>query len=160
MVIAAMHKGSYVMRKTNCVVQVTIGALLSLPGLADEAKSFNTRHDALFLASSSAEVRPAGLQWVSGAQPSQPSKAIGYTRAGLRPISDFEFQDTDVFTRVTRIRSLALVTVAETRQARWFLGVNNRGVLGLHFSALPRPGASRNLEVLRMPYLEKRKPGN
>ena len=142
------------MRKTNCVVPVTIGVLLSLPGFADEAKSFNTPREPLPAAVPSAKVWLAGLNAAHRLQ-FQPTEAVGFTRQG--PIPDFDFQNASVLTRFGKVRSLALVTVAETRQARLFLGVNNDGVVGLHFSALPRRGATSNLEWLRLPYLAKHK---
>jgi hypothetical protein len=53
---------------------------------------------------------------------------------------------------------LSLLTLAEIGQTRLFLGVNDEGLLGLHFNALPRDGDERYLEVIRMPYLKEHEP--
>ena len=65
-----------------------------------------------------------------------------------------EFQDSTTMGRAQNIRSLSLLTLAEFKKSRLYLGVNKRGLLGLHFSAAIRSG-DRCLEVARMPYLQK-----
>lgn len=65
------------------------------------------------------------------------------------------FQDSSTFGRASKLRSLSLLTLAQFRKSRLFLGVNNRGVLGLHFNEAKR-GDDRSLEVARMPYLRSK----
>lgn len=76
--------------------------------------------------------------------------------ARLQAIADAYATDTGALRRVSRIRSLSLLTVAEIGRARLFLGVNNRGVAGLHFGTLPHR-VDFEPEILRMPYLRQTK---
>jgi hypothetical protein len=43
-------------------------------------------------------------------------------------------------------------------QTRLFLGVNDDGLVGLHFNLFSRAGDERYLEVARMPYLAQIEP--
>ena len=70
-------------------------------------------------------------------------------------LDKLEFQDSSTMGRARTIRSLSLLTLAEFKKSRLYLGVNKRGLLGLHFNAAIRSG-DRCLEVARMPYLDKR----
>jgi len=65
------------------------------------------------------------------------------------------FQDSSAVGRASKIRSLSLLTLAEFKRSRLFLGVNNRGVLGLHYRAF-KQGDDRCLEVARLPYLRNK----
>ena len=67
-------------------------------------------------------------------------------------LEKLHFQDSSAVGRASRLRSLSLLTLAQFRKSRLFLGVNDRGILGLHFNAAKR-GDDRCLEVARMPYL-------
>ena len=74
------------------------------------------------------------------------------TQGPSSSIEKLHFQDSSAVGRASRLRSLSLLTLAQFRQSRLFLGVNDRGILGLHFNAAKR-GDERCLEVARMPYL-------
>ena len=50
-------------------------------------------------------------------------------------LDDLEFQDNSALGRISRVRELSLLTLAETRRSRFFLGVNSDGIFGLHFNA-------------------------
>lgn len=63
-----------------------------------------------------------------------------------------DFQDSSTVGRASKLRSLSLLTLAQFKKSRLFLGINSRGVLGLHFNAA-NPGDDRSIEVARMPYL-------
>jgi hypothetical protein len=65
------------------------------------------------------------------------------------------FQDNSALGRVSKLRNLSLLTLAESRRTRLFLGVNDDGLVGLHFVALPKYGDERYLSLIRMPYLKK-----
>ncbi len=69
-------------------------------------------------------------------------------------IADIEFQDPGALARVSKVRELSLLTLAEVGRTRLFLGVSEKGLLGFHLGALPRLGDERCLEFARMPYLE------
>ena len=75
-------------------------------------------------------------------------------RPSFSTLDKLEFQDSSAIGRARKVRSLSLLTLAEFKKTRLYLGVNKRGLLGLHFNAAIRSG-DRCLEVARMPYLQK-----
>lgn len=83
----------------------------------------------------------------------QPVEPTGFVDNWSNPMSSIRFQDASTMARVTRMRKLSLLTLARTGQARLFLGVNEKGVLGVHFSALALRGNDDYVELARMPYL-------
>jgi len=113
-----------------------VGLLLSVAGFADDAK----------------------LEYASRWQLSHPVEAMAYSDDWSQPIANFNFQDSSAFGRATKLRGLSLLTLAEVGHARLFLGVNEEGLVGLHFRALPRHSQKRYLELVRMPYLKKSHP--
>lgn len=70
---------------------------------------------------------------------------------GMRGV---DFEDRSAYAQVSKIRSLSLLTLGQFGQKRLFLGVNQKGLLGLHFNAFPHFGDERYLELARMPYLD------
>ncbi len=72
----------------------------------------------------------------------------------LHPIEGLDFRDPGAFARVSKLRELSFLTLAELGKSRLFFGVNDDGLFGIHFCALPRPGGERTLELARMPYLK------
>lgn len=66
-----------------------------------------------------------------------------------------EFRDSSALGKIRRIRGLSLLTLAETRRSKLFLGMNKRGLFGLHFSSHQPASADRVLEVARLPYLNR-----
>lgn len=77
-----------------------------------------------------------------------------YAYETFHPIASLDFRDPGAFARVSKVRELSLLTLAEVGQARFFFGVNNNGLFGLHLGALPRLGDERCVELARMPYLK------
>ena len=137
------------MNKAKWMGQLTIGMLLSTAGLADEAKSSKTITVESLLAESVYAPR-----W----QLDRPIDAKTYASGWRQPIADVHFQDNSAMARVSRLRNLSLLTLAETGRTRLFLGVNNDGLVGLHFIAIPKYGDERYLSLVRMPYLKKDEP--
>jgi hypothetical protein len=146
------------MQKANWMALSAIGMLLSAEGFADDAKSSDTVSEPLPVVTLSAETLLAEPAHASGWQVFQPSEAMDYSHDWPRPIADIDFQNTSAMDRVSKVRNLSLVTLAEIRQTRLFLGVNEDGLVGLHFDAFPHYGHERYLEVVRMPYLKKNEP--
>lgn len=68
-----------------------------------------------------------------------------------QPLAALEFQRSDAIGRMTRVRSLSLMTIAETRSSRLFFGVNRDGLLGIHLLG----SDDRHLEFARMPWLRR-----
>lgn len=66
---------------------------------------------------------------------------------------DVDFLDNSTLGRLKRIRSLSLLTLSDQGSSRLFLGVNEDGLLGLHFRASSGVASETPLEVARMPYV-------
>ena len=79
---------------------------------------------------------------------------ISDARLSFSNLDELEFLDLSAIGRARKIRSLSLLTLAEFKKSRLYIGVNKRGLLGLHFNSVKQSDA-RCLEVARMPYLQK-----
>ncbi len=123
------------MLKASRMAQLFIGMLLSAAGFADDAKSSNTDGEPLPVVTLSVETLLAESGYASHWQLFHPVEAMTYSDDWPQPIADFDFQDASALIRVSKLRSLSLLTLAEFRQARLFLGVNEKGLVGLHFIA-------------------------
>ncbi len=65
------------------------------------------------------------------------------------PATSFRLQldDGNSLMRVAKIRSLSLLTLSGDDRAKWFLGINEDGLVGIHFRGFSRSGAKRHLDV-------------
>lgn len=128
-------------------ILLLIAALLCLPvALADDASNEDARTAALdsLLASDGAYYRPASLQ----------RHAVPRLTEPLDGALEFKFQDMSALGRMKKLRSVSLLTLTETDRSRLFLGMNRRGLFGLHFGYTTRRSSERLLELARMPYLK------
>lgn len=88
------------------------------------------------------------------------------TPPGIEPVSlaeaaspvftDIEFDEGSALMRLARLRNLSLLTLGDFGKARLFIGVNDEGLVGLHFNAVMRQADERYLELARMPYIRGR----
>ncbi len=83
-----------------------------------------------------------------------------YSSKATDPIADLDFRDPGAFARVSNVRELSLLTLAEVGKARLFFGVNGKGLFGFHLGARPRLGDERCVELARMPYLNSAERGD
>jgi hypothetical protein len=83
-----------------------------------------------------------------------------YSSEAMDPIADLNFRDPGAFARVSKVRELSLLTLAEVGKSRLFFGVNGRGLFGFHLGARPRLDDERCVELARMPYLTSTKRDN
>ena len=143
------------MVKASWMAWLTIGLLWSAAGFADDVQSSKTDDELLPVVTRSVETMLAESKYLSRWRTFQPIEATAYSDGWMQPIADLEFQDADALSRVSKLRGLSLVTLAKFGQTRLFLGVNEEGLVGLHFEMFPRYGGERFLEVVRMPYLIK-----
>jgi len=60
---------------------------------------------------------------------------------------DVDVDDGSSILRVTKIRSLSVLTLAGDDHSKWFLGINEDGIVGIHFRGFTRNGAQRHLDV-------------
>ncbi|MDH3304143.1 MAG: hypothetical protein OEM50_00670 [Gammaproteobacteria bacterium] len=145
------------MLKANWMVLLIVGTLLPAAGLADDAAFFGSSKplplSAHFLDSQPAEPANA-LRW----RPALPAETISHTDHWSRSMQDFDFQDSGILGRMSKLRGLSFLTIAEAGKSRLFLGVNREGLVGLHFHAFPRQSNGRYLEIARMPYLKRSGP--
>ena len=157
------------MRKSSWLVQLTIGMLLPVAGIADDEKSKKIDDDQSPVVTVSLDrlfpVVTVSLdrlfeesQYAARWQLYHPVEAMADTDDWPKPIADIDFQDNSALGRFGKLRNLSLLTLAETGQTRLFLGVNDDGLVGLHFVAFPRQGDVRFLSMARMPYLKKKEP--
>ena len=146
------------MPKASWMTLLTIGMLLSAAGFADDTKSSNTDSDPLSEVTLPVEALHAESGYTSRWHLFDSVEAMAYSDDWPRAIADFDFQDNSALARVSKLRNLSLLTLVEIGQTRLFLGVNDDGLVGLHFSALPRDGDAHYLEVVRMPYLKEKEP--
>ena len=148
------------MRNTSWMVHLTIGLLLSTAGFADEKDSSKIDNEQQPSVTLSLDALFAESPYESRWQLHHPLDAISYTSDWPQPIVDIDFQHDSALARVSRLRNLSLLTLAETGRARLFLGVNDDGLVGLHFIVVPIGGDERYLSLVRRPYLKKIEPEN
>lgn len=143
------------MRKASWMALLTIG-MLPAAVFGDDVKVSNAADKPADTLSIQAMLQESSN--ASRLQLNQPVGAMAYSDEWQRPIADLNFRNNSLLARVSNLRNLSLLTLADFGQARLFLGVNHDGLVGLHFSAFPRYGKERYLEVVRMPYLKDNKP--
>jgi hypothetical protein len=146
------------MPKASWMTLLTIGMLLSAAGLADDTKSSNTDSEPLPEVTPSVQALHAESGYASRWHLFDSVEAMAYSDDWPQTIADFDFQDDSALARVSKLRNLSLLTLVEIGQTRLFLGINDDGLLGLHFNAFPRDGDAHYLEVIRMPYLKENEP--
>lgn len=73
------------------------------------------------------------------------------TYTGFHPLAsstlDVDIDDRSSILSVAKIRSLSLFTLAGDERSKWFLGINEDGLVGVHFRGFTRSGAKRHLDV-------------
>lgn len=143
------------MIKASWMAPLAISMLWTATGFADDVQSSNTDDEPLPVVVLSVATMLAESAYPYRWQPFHPAEVTAYSDNRLLPIADFDFQDAGAFSRFSKLRSLSLLTVAQFGETRLFLGVNEEGLVGLHFDAFPHQGGERYLEVVRMPYLKK-----
>ena len=143
------------MVKANWMAILTISSLWSAACMADDAKPAKTDLELQAGVSLSVETMLAESGYPYLWRPLHRTDAMVFSDSWLRPMADIDFQEGDVISRVSKLRSLSLLTIAEYGKTRMFLGVNEDGLVGLHFGAFLHKGRDRSLEMVRMPYLRK-----
>ena len=148
------------MRKASWMALFTIGMLLTAACIADEETHSST--DVGPLPDVTLSVDPLNPEsWYSSRwQLSRSLEPMAFSDDWPQAIADFDFQDRSALGRASRLDSLSFLTLAEIGQTRVFLGVNDEGLVGLHFNIFPRALGERQLEVVRMPYLKEKEPDN
>lgn len=146
------------MFKAALIVSAVIGMLFSVTGLADDKGTSPADSNALPATSLSLPLLYSNVDGASRWRETYPLDTTHQSNDWTPPFVSVPFQDSGTLARVSRLRSLSLLTFAEIGRSRLFLGVNDEGLVGLHFCAFRRQDKERHLEVARMPYLEKIQP--
>lgn len=146
------------MQKANWMVLLVVGTLLPAAALADDAAVSRSDGEAAPTAAPSLESLQAQSAFVSRWQLTHPIETMTYADDWAQPMSSIDFQDSSILGRASKLRSLSFLTLAELGQTRLFLGVNDEGLVGIHFRAISRRSSERYLEWVRMPYLKNSGP--
>lgn len=142
------------MQRARWMVPVVALCLMPAAVIADDAR---TAVEGIAQADLVALSMPAYRQAAVSAtrwRPTMPNYDIAYAGDALHPIETLDFRDSGALARVSKVRQLSLLTLAELGKTRLFFGVNKEGLFGLHLCALPQPGDERSVELARMPYLK------
>ena len=145
------------MRTTTSISVLIVGILLSSSALADDQEAPDGKE------TREIELTPAAREFIEdlerSSRPELPYafQPIHYADVSLRPLVDIDFEDSDFLAKVSKLRRVSFVTLGEVGEAQLFLGVNDKGLLGIHFNAYRERSSDRHLEMYRMPYLSSEK---
>ena len=130
------------------------GLLLSAASYADGAGSTNAgvEHPSIVPASIDELLRQSALE--ANWQIAYPATIVVEQSPQLHGVADLKFRDSSALSRVGRLRSLSLLTLAKVGRTQVFLGINDDGLVGLHFKSFRPRESERHLELLRMDYLK------
>lgn len=148
------------MIKAGLTVFAVVGMLFSIASFADDEETSAVDSDNLPATNLSLPPLYSDIDSASRWRDAKRLDTTLYSTDWSQPFVNVAFQDSGTFARVSKIRSLSFITFAEMGESRLFLGVNDEGLLGLHFRAFRRQDKDRHLEVARMPYLPKVQPEN
>jgi hypothetical protein len=158
---SAMDEGSHVMDGTRWLAPLVLGLIISGTSLAQQEEDSREAGDSPETAvdGSAAAARTVDLLY-STPEYSElwrlryPVELTTSTTDWPASISEVDFKDASWSSRMGELRNLSLVTLLEVGQRRLFLGVNDDGLVGIHFKAFSRDTDSQYLEMVRMPYLD------
>lgn len=125
------------MLQARWTASLAIGLLLSATGSADEVGLSAKNDESITAAPLALDYFLLESAYGPFWQPAPIIEALDYSDDWQQPIADIYFPDGSIYGRVSRIRSLRLFTLAEDDKSRLFLGINEKGFLGLHFGAHP-----------------------
>jgi hypothetical protein len=146
------------MRKANWMAWLTIGMLMPIAVFADDESHSSTDNDVPPVVTLSIDPLHTESLYPSRWQLPHSVGEIAHADNWSQPIADFDFEDASALARVSKLRSLSLLTLAEVGQTRVFLGVDDKGLVGLHLNVFVRDLAESSLEMARMPYLKEKDP--
>ncbi len=146
------------MLRANWMVLLIVGTLLPAAALADDATISRAEGKQAPVPALSLESLHAQSAYAPRWQLTHPIETMTYADDWSQPMSNFDFQDSGILGRASKLRGLSFLTLAELGRARLFLGVNKEGLVGLHFRAFSSRSNGRYLELARMPYLKNDKP--
>lgn len=138
------------MHKAKWMAFLPMGVLLSAVAFADD--SFSP------VATPSLETLLTGSPYEARWQLVHSADTTAQSIARQQRYDNLDFQDNSVLGRISGLHDLSFLTLAESRRSKLFLGVNNRGLVGLHFVGLADRRGKREVALFRMPYLRNKEP--
>lgn len=142
------------MQKTGWTTLWILVALLSPAAFAEDAISYGADISRMSLLTPGTGTRVSATDSPAHWQPARPVETMAFYNESAVAMSSLDFQDPGAFARVSKLRELSILTLAEVGNTRLFFGVSDTGLLGLHLGTLSVFGNERCLEVARMPYLK------
>ncbi len=146
------------MLRADWMVLLIVSMLLPAAALADDPTIPGAEGKQAPVPALSLESMHAQSAYAPRWQLTHPIETMTYADDWSQPMSNFDFQDSGILGRASKLRGLSFLTLAELGRARLFLGVNKEGLVGFHFRAFPSRSNGRYLELARMPYLKNNKP--
>ena len=141
------------MQKASQMLLVVVSLLVSGFVLAEDAWTTASSHYAGLDSFGSRPLwQSPGVRWQPEGAPTIPIASV--TNDPEYSLANLDFRDPGALARVSKLREVSLLTLAELGTARVFFGVNDRGLFGFHLGARPSPGDERCVELARMPYLQ------
>lgn len=114
------------MRWTRSVLFLLPGLLLTTAVQAEDTPVELTPAARAFL---------ADLERASDPRLSTPITNLRHTDEFLRPLPDIDFEDNSLLARLSELRKVSFLTLLDREDTRLFVGVNEKGVVGIHFNA-------------------------
>ena len=142
------------MSKAGRVLLLTFWMLPFAAGLADDTQPSKADAEPLPIETPYVDSLLRASPYASVLPSMRPIDNIAHPNDWQQPLTRFSFRDSSTLVRVSNIRSLSLLTLAESDQSRLFLGVNEEGFLGVHLRAYSRNREERYFEMARLPYLK------
>lgn len=142
------------MRTTGPFALLSALSLLSTGVFADETEATYEPASLPLASSLSATSFLDQLGQTSHWRLSDPIDLIALAELQLHPLHELHFEESDLISRLSKLRGLSMLTMAEVGAARLFFGVNDKGLVGLHFNTGASDPGDIHVEVLRMPYLK------
>lgn len=146
------------MSKASLMTLLIVGMLITSAAFADEATTFKiVSAKQPIVTFSAVELRNESL-YTSQWRRLQSVSTSAHSDDWFQPLYDVDFHDTSTLARASKLRGLSFLTLADFGQSRVYLGVNDDGLVGLHFRVFSRHGDESYLEMARMPYLKDTDP--
>jgi len=127
-----------------------IGTLLTPAGFADDEAASDAEANTSAPPPPSLEKLLEESAYASRWQLTPSTATLPYAGEGRRPMVDVEFQESSGFARITSQRSLTFLNFTNSGKTRLFLGVNEDGVVGLHYRAVSRHDDSEPSDPARV----------
>lgn len=146
------------MGKTSWMVHFAIGMLGSTPVIADDSNASYSDPESTRTASVAVEALLAESPYLPGWQLRSPGDGRAGPARWPQAMREIDFKDGSALARLSKLRNLSLLTLAESPQTRLYLGVNADGLPGLHFVAFGNHRDERFLTLARIPWLRQQEP--